>query len=98
MEISYYKKLKEDFKKYGIKLNMTNVDSSIAELEIIEKQLKNDLSKDKTDLLYSAAYFTVLALSNGIESVSYNSFSEQEEMMISKTIGLIIEEMENSNQ
>ena len=59
---------------------------------------KNDLSKDKTDLLYSAAYFTVLCLANGIESVSYNSFSEQEEMMISKTIGLIIEEMENSNQ
>lgn len=38
--------LKEDFKKYGITLNMSNIDSSIAELEIIEKELKQDQSKE----------------------------------------------------
>lgn len=81
-------------------LNLINIMNTlkITHLEISRNvHGKNDLSKDKTDLLYSAAYFTVLCLASGIESVSYNSFSEKEESMISKTIDLIIEELESNN-
>lgn len=83
--------------------DFTNLISIMNSLNITRLGISRDLRNkykslvEKTELIYATSYLTVLCVANGIECFFHDTFSEEEESMISKTIDLIIEELENSN-